>query len=435
MFHIPHGQPVPTASYMGEAAVLAAPVQAPGPAGMMQHMGLGAPQAVPQEGAPWVPNYDEDKAADPQMFGQRPDTGLGLTALALGGLSVLLLLVAFPISDAALLLSDFNFLFWAGSTVPTAVIIALVAVLVLYIMVIGAHGAAHGSKRQSKVELANIAMIFFMLLGVTLGLASMLMFHKEAPISMALKYGCSGNMATGEAQRYYANLLKLRETAACAAKYSITDCHGFASAAPVEYVNYFRSLEDNFRCSGFCHVESPSQALLEESVEEAGGSDGTDANAMCQTKVQVHLSKVKSHTKDAAASLAENVPTTKAADKKAPATAAAHAPAKPAAAAKTAKPDTVTKAANAVSHATAAVKKVVHAATGGAAAPVAAPQPAISHRPQALFSTMHYKQSCDGAAARALSFSAIGTSNVWCWMAMALIGTSASLGFGQWLSA
>lgn len=53
--------------------------------------------------------------------------------------------------------------------------------------------------------------------------------------------------------------------------------------------------------------------------------------------------------------------------------------------------------------------------------------------PPALFSRGAYKTSCDGAAARNLSFLAIGISKVWWWMSIVLIGLSALVGLGEWV--
>merc|ERR1740130_1879647 len=52
-----------------------------------------------------------------------------------------------------------------------------------------------------------------------------------------------------------------------------------------------------------------------------------------------------------------------------------------------------------------------------------------SHLPPALFSHNTYKSSCDGTAARNLTFMAIGTSKLWWWMGISLIGTAVALGF------
>jgi hypothetical protein len=59
---------------------------------------------------------------------------------------------------------------------------------------------------------------------------------------------------------------------------------------------------------------------------------------------------------------------------------------------------------------------------------------AHANLPPALFSRSSHKSSCDGAAARNLTYMVLGTSKEWWLMGLVLIGASVTIGFGDWLS-
>lgn len=181
----------------------------------------------------------------------------------LTGLSVLALLIALPISDAAILMRDFNYVFWSGQTLPITVIVLLICVIVLYFFVAGGI-RMQGTQDYSVQSLATLASTFCTVLGLILLLASLIMFYREESVHSALTYSCPGSPVTRDVRTWYLSLLALRRTPQCAKLFSVVECHGFASAAPPAYSAYLRSLEDTYHCSGFCYAPAQGNASLVE---------------------------------------------------------------------------------------------------------------------------------------------------------------------------
>jgi len=184
------------------------------------------------------------------------------------GLGVLALFVALPISDSAILLNDFNYRFWSGDVLPTTVIIALVCVVLLYVVVSGSMGA-NGVESYTTHNVAMLVSTFCTLLGVFLVLTSMCMYYSEERITSAMMYNCKGSPETRDVTLYYNSLLSLRQTPACAKQFSIEQCAGYAAAAPARYADYMKSLETNFRCSGFCYTAPGAVAQIALSATPA----------------------------------------------------------------------------------------------------------------------------------------------------------------------
>jgi len=166
--------------------------------------------------------------------------------ILLTGLAALALVVALPLSDAIMLLRDFNYTFWSGQALPITMICSLLCVLLVFYFVSGAD-------HSTIPRLATLVSTFTTLLGLILVLSALFLFYSEQHVTTALMYNCGGSMITRDAGHYYERLLVLRRTSACAKIYSIEDCDGFTAAAPPHYAQYFQSLETDYRCSGFCH--------------------------------------------------------------------------------------------------------------------------------------------------------------------------------------
>lgn len=173
--------------------------------------------------------------------------------ITLTGLAVLALLAALPLSDAVMLLRDFNYTFWSGQAMPIAMIFSLLCVLLVFCFV-------SGGDNFSLYRLATLVSTFTTLMGLILVLSALCLFDTEQRISIALRNNCGGSMITRDAGNYYQRLLVLRKTSACAKIYSIEDCDGFADAAPPRFAQYFQSLETDYRCSGFCHQHPSDQS-------------------------------------------------------------------------------------------------------------------------------------------------------------------------------
>lgn len=277
--------------------------------------------------------------------------------VAYTGLSVLLVLIALPVSDAAILLSNFNYVFWSGEVLPSVVIASLVGVLILYAFVVGGIGT-QGMKNYNLHGLVTLASTFCTLLGIVLVISALVLHSEEQGIINSLRYSCEGSSPTRELRTSYLRLLNVRESAACKAKFSVEDCAGYAAAAPPKYSNYLKDLEEHYHCSGFCYATTAANA----SFLEVGGQRAASSSSEGSLP-SAFLSKEDSEIKKEAAQSTRT-----------------------------------------------------------------------ASLPPALFSPGALKSTCDGAAARNLSYHTTSISGVWWYMALVLIGSSATLSFGEWMA-
>jgi len=176
-------------------------------------------------------------------------------ALTLFGLGLLACLVALPVSDAGLLWGDFNYVFWLGQGLPAAVIISLIALLIGYFLWSISMGP-QGVENMNIHELVTLVSTMVCMVGVILVLSSLALYWNAYQVSSALTYNCKGSAVTRDVRQYYINLLTLRKSPDCAAKFSIEECSGYPNAAPPVYRNYFSTLEGDYHCSGFCYTTS-----------------------------------------------------------------------------------------------------------------------------------------------------------------------------------
>jgi len=295
----------------------------------------------------------------------------------------------------------------------------------------------------------------------------------------ALRYTHGGAAAQG-VSRHYNALLTLRKTPSCAKKFSVEECDGYASAAPPSYSKYLCSLEEEFHCSGFFYSQAaPQVAPTAVAAPKANqtAKPAPKANQTANAAPTVNQT-AKPAPKDAAAAdpaskvnqTANAAPkvnqTAKPAPKDAPAAKAApkHAPAAKGApkAAPTGKPvskvkQTATPAPKAslvdmspwssgdtqalcqTNVRLLATKGTSLEQTSKGAAQHTTETETVeklyraSYLPPPLFSTYPQKSSCDGAAARNLTGTALGISTIWWWMAVALFGMSAVVSFAEWV--
>merc|ERR1740130_949289 len=71
-----------------------------------------------------------------------------------------------------------------------------------------------------------------------------------------LLYQCQNSMDTHGLYLHYQSLLTLRQTGTCASMDSIESCAGYQAKAP--YTAYLKTMENDFRCSGWCGGQTHS---------------------------------------------------------------------------------------------------------------------------------------------------------------------------------
>jgi len=290
---------------------------------------------------------------------QTPRLPLTQKALTLCGLAVLTFLVALPVSDAAILLHDFNYVFWLGQALPTVVIITLVALVFFYFL----WTLTMGPQGTENINLVlTLVSTFICLLGLTLVLSSLWLYWTGFHVTSALMYNCMGSTVSHDIRQNFLGLLALRQSPACSSKFSIEECAGYSTAAPPAFANYFQSLETHYSCSGFCYTPSQTNSsLLETPSKDFHIISKSSMSSVGQTSASFLSAREQTDVRGTEA--------------------------------------------------------------------------ARMHReltlPPALFSQNAYKTSCDGAAARNLTFLALGFSRVWWMVGVVLIGLSALISFGD----
>merc|ERR1719433_1253329 len=66
-----------------------------------------------------------------------------------------------------------------------------------------------------------------------------------------LMHRCDYSAQTHRMYEYSQVLHNIRRTPSCASRYSVEECPGYEDAAP--YTNFLKTMETQFRCSGFCY--------------------------------------------------------------------------------------------------------------------------------------------------------------------------------------
>merc|ERR1719399_1962888 len=97
---------------------------------------------------------------------------------------------------------------------------------------------------------------------------------------------------------YWTVLNNIRSQPECATKASVEECAGFEVAAP--YTTFLKTMETNFRCSGFCWKPPPvladtSAADAATTAAPAASSATTAAPAAATTAAPASLVHIRPH--------------------------------------------------------------------------------------------------------------------------------------------
>merc|ERR1719217_1852663 len=163
------------------------------------------------------------------------------------------MLCVVPIWNAASLLHDDNYYFWEGRVVPLWLITLCVVIIVLYVITIFAFFKYSRPSVRTEQTIMMIANIFITLLGLSLMLLSLPLSRQSIETYNNLMHRCDYSEQTHRMYEYSQVLHNIRATPACAAKFSVEECAGYEDAAP--YTTFLKSMETDFRCSGFCYKQ------------------------------------------------------------------------------------------------------------------------------------------------------------------------------------
>merc|ERR1719456_1800570 len=107
---------------------------------------------------------------------------------------------------------------------------------------------ARPSVRSSEQTVMMVVNMFITLLSLPLS-------RQAADTYIALTHRCDYDDLTHRTFEYWTVLNNIRSQPECATKASVEECAGFEVAAP--YTTFPKTMETNFRCSGFCWKPPP----------------------------------------------------------------------------------------------------------------------------------------------------------------------------------
>jgi hypothetical protein len=197
----------------------------------------------------------------------------------IAGTFLLMMLAIVPIWNAISLLHDFNYVFWAGRHTPTTIVVACIAIILLYAATAGIFFARAHVSVQNEQNLMMIGNIFVTLFGLFLMMASVPLTQQADLTSSNLLRNCDFGDQTHRLYEYSQVLQNIRSTPECRHKPSVEFCEGYQASHP--YTDFLKSMENEFRCAGFCYRELPA------SKKSAPGLIGVD-----QQVVQGHIDHV-----------------------------------------------------------------------------------------------------------------------------------------------
>lgn len=309
------------------------------------------------------------------------------------GLSVLIMLWALPVWDAAAMLRDANTSYWLGSSaLRWFIAVSALSLVAFYAATEATIGRWRHVPRtpQSLQSLSVMATLFVTVVGLLLILFAMPLQARSYKIYSDLTYECSYGSKTMRTSNAYKGLLALRTSAGCAGRFSVAQCEGFAMTPEARYL---RDMEERFHCSGFCVEGSgPSALQLGSAAAPPDLWPASGAPSHGDEAGRPFLSGRSGPRKGGVApTLARD--------------SAGQAPGNRSAS------GTVSRSTN---RTTASMLATTYAA------------------PPTLFSQANYKFSCDTAAALGVRELALETAHQWWFIGLCLIGGSVFFGYWSW---
>lgn len=182
------------------------------------------------------------------------------------GVVLLLLLCIVPLWNSMSLMQNANYVFWAGRSVPTWIIIICIIMIFLYVATTAVFFSASHPAVQSEQTVMMIANIFITMFGLILMLIALPLINQSNSTYYNLMYACDYSAETHRLFEYSQVLHNIRAMPDCKTKPSVEDCVGYEPAPP--YTDFLKEMETSFRCSGFCYRMSASSVSSSNSTKE-----------------------------------------------------------------------------------------------------------------------------------------------------------------------
>jgi len=219
-------------------------------------------------GAPYPQDEGAPQMLAPMQGGQQKKLFNPKNVFIATGMVLLTMLCVVPIWNALALMSDFNYIFWVGSDIPTWMVSLCLCIILLYLLTVMVFFNAAKPYVQTEQTIMMIANIFITLLGLVLMLISLPLSRQAISTYNNLMYRCDYSEQTHRLYEYSQVLHNIRRTPTCAEKYTIEECPGYEDAHP--YTTFLKQMEGTFRCSGFCYRPAREAALIESKLEPDG---------------------------------------------------------------------------------------------------------------------------------------------------------------------
>lgn len=167
------------------------------------------------------------------------------------GLVLLTMLCFLPVWDSIDMLRNLNYAFWGPPGLPLTVIAVSGLILLFFFCTAEAFFDRWRNEIHTAQSLVVMSSLFVMLLGLVLVLVSLPLTHRTLALHNAIAYECGVGESTRPVAVHYADLLRVRQMPDCVAEPSVEACRGYREQQPI--TGYLKSMESEFRCSGFCY--------------------------------------------------------------------------------------------------------------------------------------------------------------------------------------
>jgi len=182
---------------------------------------------------------------------------IGATAkFTIGGSLLLAMLAIVPVWNAASLLQDFNYVFWAGPEVPQLMIILASCMVPFFALIAITFLNSARPSVLTEQNVMNLATTFITLFGLGLMIFSLFLTQQADVTSSNLLYNCELSPETHRLYEYSQVLQNIRALPECALKFSVEECAGYKDSPP--YTDFLKNMETNFDCAGFCYRAKPA---------------------------------------------------------------------------------------------------------------------------------------------------------------------------------
>jgi hypothetical protein len=127
-------------------------------------------------------------------------------------------------------------------------------------------------------------------------LVSLPLSRQAADTYIALTHRCDYDDITHRTYEYWTVLHNIRSQPECATATSVEECDGYEQAPP--YTTFLKTLESEFRCSGFCWKPAPaSPVAAATTAAPAASAPAPAANGTTLVAIRPHTRNTVAHRK------------------------------------------------------------------------------------------------------------------------------------------